>query len=57
MPVKLTHYLAVIMVDYDGVNPAKLVRGPLAPQIESHINYDNFIRRICDLYGDRFSGR
>lgn len=56
-PSELPEAVAVIMVDYDGVDRAKLVRGPLAPQIESHINYDNFIRRICDLYGDRFSGR
>jgi hypothetical protein len=56
-PNELPEAVAVIMVDYDGVNRAKLMRGPLAPQMESHINYDNFIRRICDLYGDRFSGR
>jgi hypothetical protein len=43
-------------VDYDGVNPAKLVSSSLAPQIESNIHYDSFIRRICDIYGKRFSG-
>jgi hypothetical protein len=55
-PNELPEAVAVIVVDYDGVNPAKLVRGPLAPQIESNMHYDSFIRRICDIYGKRFSG-
>lgn len=49
--------LAVIVVDYDGVNQARLVVGDLAPQPDSNIHYDNFIRRICELYERRFSGR
>ncbi len=53
---ELPEAVAVIVVDYDGVNSAKLVSGSLAPQIESNINYDSFIRRICDIYGKRFSG-
>ena len=54
-PTELPEAVAVIVVDYDGVNAAKLVEGPLAPQTESHVNYGNFIRRICELYGSRFS--
>jgi len=46
--------IAVIVVDYDGANPAKLVTGPLAPQPDSPIHYDSFIRRISDLYLKRF---
>jgi hypothetical protein len=46
----------VIVLDYDGVNPAKLVSGPLAPQIASKMHYDSFSKRICDIYGERFSG-
>ncbi len=53
---ELPEAVAVIVVDYDGVNPAKLVGGPLAPQIASKINYDSFIRRICEIYGKRFNG-
>lgn len=49
--------LAVIVVDYDGVNASKLVTGGLSPSPESHIGYSNFIKRICDLYGKRFSGK
>ena len=49
--------LAVIVVDYDGVKPGKLVSGPLAPQPNSDIHYENFARRICQLYERRFSGR
>ena len=49
--------LAVIVVDYDGVSPAKLVTGPLAPQPGASIHYESFIRRICGLYERRFSGR
>lgn len=55
-PNELPEAVAVIVVDYDGVNPGSLVTGQMAPQIESHINYDNFIRRICRIYGERFSG-
>jgi len=47
--------LAVIVVDYDGQNPAKLVTGDLAPQPGSPIHYDSFIARICELYRTRFS--
>lgn len=47
--------LAVIIVDYDGQNPAKLVTGDLAPPPGSPIHYDSFIARICDLYRQRFA--
>ena len=49
--------LAVIVVDYDGKNPAKLVTGDLSPQPGSSIDYEGFIRRICDLYRQRFGAR
>ena len=49
--------LAVVLVDYDGVNRSKLAAGPLAPQPDSHLHYDNFVRRICELYQRRFSRR
>lgn len=50
--------LAVIVVDYDGVSQAKLVRdGRLTVQPSSQVHYERFIGRICDLYGKRFSGR
>ena len=49
--------IAVIVVEYDGVKPSKLVTGPLAPQPESPIHYDSFIRRISDLYTKRFSAQ
>ncbi len=55
-PNELPEAVGVIVVDYDGVTPAKLVGGPLAPQIGSHINYDSFIRRICEIYARRFNG-
>ena len=47
--------LAVIVINYDGVNPSKLVLQPTAPQPTETIYYDNFIRRIGDLYVRRFS--
>ena len=46
--------LATILVDYDGMNPARLVTGELAPQPGSVTHYDSFIRRICELYSARF---
>jgi hypothetical protein len=49
--------LTVIIVDYDGQNPAKLVVNDLAPPASSPIHYDHFIARICDLYQQRFGGR
>ncbi|MFY9559607.1 MAG: hypothetical protein WAQ52_05170 [Terriglobales bacterium] len=46
--------LAVIVVDYDGQHPAKLVTGELSPQPGSPIHYESFIAKICDLYRGRF---
>ena len=46
--------LAVIIVDYDGENPAKLVTNDLAPQLGSPIHYESFIARVCELYRQRF---
>lgn len=54
-PNELPEAVAVIVVDYDGVHPGSLVTGPLAPQAGSHVNYGSFIRRICSIYGNRFS--
>jgi hypothetical protein len=47
--------VAVIVVDYDGVSPAKLVTGPLAPQVTEPIHYECFIGRIRKLWEKRFS--
>jgi len=48
--------LAVIVVNYDGVHPARLVTRPPAPRPREMVHYDSFIRRICRLYRRRFSG-
>lgn len=47
--------LAVLIVDYDGQKPAKLVTSDLAPQRDSPNSYDGFLSRICDFYRKRFS--
>jgi hypothetical protein len=47
--------LAVIVVDYDGQHPAKLVTGDMTPQPDSPIHYDRFLARICNLYRQRFT--
>lgn len=49
--------LAVIVVHYDGAHPANLVVQPPAPHPKDSVHYDNFIQRICELFGKRFSGR
>lgn len=46
--------LTVIVVNYDGVNPASLVTGEEAPQTTSHLYYENFITRLAAKYEDRF---
>jgi len=46
--------LTVIVVDYDGINPASLISTELAPAEASHSYYDNFIRRLAAKYEDRF---
>ncbi|HVP42890.1 MAG TPA: hypothetical protein VMS96_05630 [Terriglobales bacterium] len=46
--------IAVVVVDYDGQHPAKLVTGDLSPQADSPIHYESFIKRTCDLYRARF---
>jgi hypothetical protein len=54
-PNELPEALSIIVVDYDGVNPGKLVSAPLAPQTGSHLNYEDFIQRLCSLYATRFA--
>ncbi len=49
--------LAVIVVNYDGVHRARLGTQPPAPKQDDPVYYDNFIRRICDLFGRRFTAR
>ncbi len=49
--------LAAIVVDYDGVSAARLVKGSLAPQLGDSIHYESFVERIGSLYERRFSGR
>ena len=51
-PVELPEALAVIVVNYDGVNPATLVEG--TPDASNASNYDNFIKRLVAIYEDRF---
>ena len=46
--------LTVIVVEYDGVNPASLVKSELALQASSHAYYENFIARLVAKYEDRF---
>ncbi len=47
--------LAVIVVDYDGARPSKLVTEPPGPQPGEPIYYANFIKRIAELYATRFT--
>ena len=49
--------IAVIVVEYDGVKPSKLVTGPLAPQPDSPIHCNSFVHRISELYTRRFSAQ
>jgi len=48
--------LAVMLLDYDGVSPAKLVPGPAGKGLDG-IQYESFVSRICALYERRFSAR
>ena len=49
--------MAVVVLEYDGVSRARLLRDAPAPLPGSTIHYDTFLTRICDLYVKRFSGR
>ncbi len=49
--------LSIIVVNYDGRRPARLVADPPAPRPEDAVQYDNFLNRICGLFRRRFSGR
>lgn len=51
-PTELPEALAVILIKYDGVNPASLVEG--MPEVSSPSHYDNFVRRLAEKYLDRF---
>lgn len=45
--------LAVIVLDYDGTNEARLVTDERAPQQGQPHHYDSFLSRICELYARR----
>ena len=47
--------LALILVDYDGTSPARLVSESAGVSLPDNIQYENFIGRICNLYETRFS--
>ena len=49
--------LSVIVVNYDGLHPAELIKEPPAPGPADAVQYDQFIKRICRLFGKRFSER
>ena len=53
-PKELPEALAVIVVEYDGENPASLVTNDLAPGPTSGAHYDNFIKRLVAKFEDRF---
>lgn len=46
--------LTVILMDYDGVNPARLVTDPPAPQTGEPAHILTFYERIARLYTQRF---
>ena len=46
--------LTIIVINYDGINPATLVTGESSPGPDSRAHYDNFIRRLAQKYEDRF---
>ena len=54
---ELPEALAVIVLEYDGVRPAKLLKKPPAPRASEHYHYAAFMRRLCELHGKRFGGR
>jgi hypothetical protein len=54
-PTELPEALAIIVVDYDGINPGKLVIDERAPQPKDVIYYGNFLSRLCALYEQRMT--
>lgn len=49
--------LSVIVINYDGLRPANLITGSPAPGGKDAVHYNNFIKRICRLFEERFSGK
>ena len=46
--------LAVMVVNYDGIQPAALVTSELSPTPGSPIHYKSFLETLCRVYVDRF---
>ena len=46
--------VGIVVLDYDGANPARLVTGPPAPQAGEPGHYETFLRRLCELYCRRY---
>lgn len=53
-PFELPEGLAIILVDYDGAQPAQLVTAPPAPQPEEPTHWRSFIGRMAERWEQRF---
>lgn len=52
-PTELPEALGIIVVDYNGIAPGRLVTDERAPQQQDAIYYENFLNRLSALYEQR----
>ncbi len=53
-PGDIPEALAIIVVDYDGQNPARLLEGPPAPQPGDANYYGTFVKTLGQRFAERF---
>jgi len=52
---ELPEGLTIVLIEYNGTDPARLVNAPPAPDQISDRHYGNFVRRVCERYRERFT--
>jgi hypothetical protein len=52
---ELPEGLTIVLIEYNGADPARLVNAPPTPGHSADWHYENFLRRMCERYAERFT--
>ncbi len=52
---ELPEGLTIVLIEYNGADPARLVNAPPNLGHSADWRYENFLRRMCERYSERFT--
>jgi hypothetical protein len=52
---ELPEGLTIVLIEYNGADSARLVNPPETPGDSADWRYENFLRRMCERYAERFT--